>query len=76
RKSEYGLQASIFTKSVQDAFSIGAKLNVGSIQLMVNQNVVLTIFPFLGVKNSGIGVQGIGRSIESMLRDKVIVLNL
>lgn len=76
RKSEYGLQASIFTKSVQDAFSIGAKLNVGSIQLNGKPERGPDHFPFLGVKNSGIGVQGIGRSIESMLRDKVIVLNL
>ena len=33
-------------------------------------------FPFLGVKNSGVGVQGIKYSIEAMTRVKATVINL
>lgn len=33
-------------------------------------------FPFLGVKNSGVGVQGIRYSIEVMTRVKGVVINL
>ena len=33
-------------------------------------------FPFLGVKSSGIGVQGIKYSIEAMTRIKGVILNL
>lgn len=33
-------------------------------------------FPFLGVKNSGVDVQGIIYSIEAMTRVKATVINL
>ena len=33
-------------------------------------------FPFLGVKNSGVDVQGIRYSIEVMTRVKGVVINL
>ncbi|QKS72169.1 NADP-dependent glyceraldehyde-3-phosphate dehydrogenase [Paenalkalicoccus suaedae] len=76
RRNQYGLQASIFTKNLENAFTIADKLNVGTVQVNGKTSRGPDHFPFLGVKNSGQGVQGIGRSIDSMLRDKVIVLNL
>ncbi len=76
KKSEFGLQASIFTKNTEDAFTIASKLNVGTVQLNGKPERGPDHFPFLGVKNSGLGVQGVGRSIESMMRDKVMVINL
>ncbi|WP_134703322.1 NADP-dependent glyceraldehyde-3-phosphate dehydrogenase [Ammoniphilus sp. YIM 78166] len=75
-ESEYGLQASIFTKNLDKAFLLAAKLEVGSVQLNGRTERGPDHFPFLGVKNSGMGVQGVRRSIESMTRDKVVVLNL
>ncbi|PYZ93905.1 NADP-dependent glyceraldehyde-3-phosphate dehydrogenase [Salipaludibacillus keqinensis] len=76
KRNEYGLQASIFTKRIENAFAIADKLNVGTVQVNGKTSRGPDHFPFLGVKNSGQGVQGIGRSIDSMLRDKVLVLNL
>ncbi|MBM7096253.1 NADP-dependent glyceraldehyde-3-phosphate dehydrogenase [Bacillus sp. H-16] len=76
RRNDYGLQASIFTKNMDDAFKIADKLEVGTVQLNGKTSRGPDHFPFLGVKNSGQGVQGIGRSIDSMLRDKVTVINL
>jgi glyceraldehyde-3-phosphate dehydrogenase (NADP+) len=76
KRNEYGLQASIFTKNLENAFAIADKLNVGTVQVNGKTSRGPDHFPFLGVKNSGQGVQGIGRSIDSMLRDKVLVLNL
>ncbi|RBW69169.1 NADP-dependent glyceraldehyde-3-phosphate dehydrogenase [Bacillus taeanensis] len=73
--SEYGLQASIFTKNVEKAMKLGAELEVGSVQLNAKTERGPDHFPFIGVKNSGLGVQGVRRSIESMTRDKVFVLN-
>ncbi|WP_261129329.1 NADP-dependent glyceraldehyde-3-phosphate dehydrogenase [Bacillus sp. Marseille-Q3570] len=75
-QSEYGLQASIFTKNVQKAFFMGSKLNVGSVQLNAKTERGPDHFPFIGAKSSGLGSQGIRRSIESMTRDKLFVLNL
>lgn len=76
KRNEYGLQASIFTKNLENAFVIADRLDVGTVQVNGKTSRGPDHFPFLGVKNSGQGVQGIGRSIDSMLRDKVLVLNL
>ncbi len=76
RRNKYGLQASIFTNNMEDAFRIADKLETGTVQLNGKTSRGPDHFPFLGVKNSGQGVQGIGRSIDSMLRDKVVVINL
>ncbi|WP_174614643.1 NADP-dependent glyceraldehyde-3-phosphate dehydrogenase [Virgibacillus ihumii] len=75
-ESEYGLQASIFTKNMEQAIQIGNELEVGSVQINGKTERGPDHFPFLGVKSSGVGVQGIRRSIESMTREKVTVLNM
>ncbi|GLC89628.1 NADP-dependent glyceraldehyde-3-phosphate dehydrogenase [Lysinibacillus piscis] len=74
--SEYGLQASIFTKDVNKAFAIASKLETGSVQINGRTERGPDHFPFIGVKKSGIGVQGIRKSIESMTREKVTILNI
>lgn len=75
-ESEYGLQASIFTKNMEQAIQIGNELEVGSVQINGKTERGPDHFPFLGVKSSGVGVQGIRKSIESMTREKVTVLNM
>lgn len=74
-KSEYGLQASIFTKDMEKAMLLGDQLEVGSVQINGKTERGPDHFPFLGVKSSGLGVQGIRHSILSMMREKVTVLN-
>ncbi|ASN06804.1 NADP-dependent glyceraldehyde-3-phosphate dehydrogenase [Virgibacillus necropolis] len=75
-ESEYGLQASVFTKNVEQAIRIGSELEVGSVQINGKTERGPDHFPFLGVKNSGLGAQGIRKSIESVTREKVTVLNM
>ncbi len=75
-KSEYGLQASVFTKNIDAAFSIAARLEVGTVHINNKTERGPDHFPFLGVKSSGMGTQGIRYSIEAMSRHKVVVLNL
>ncbi|RAS73188.1 NADP-dependent glyceraldehyde-3-phosphate dehydrogenase [Priestia endophytica] len=75
-KSEYGLQASVFTKDINKAFMISNKMETGSVQINGRTERGPDHFPFIGVKGSGMGVQGIRKSIESMTREKVTVLNL
>ncbi|WP_139367633.1 NADP-dependent glyceraldehyde-3-phosphate dehydrogenase [Bacillus alkalicellulosilyticus] len=74
--SEFGLQASIFTKDINKAFSIANKLETGSVQINGKTERGPDHFPFIGIKGSGMGAQGIHKSIESMTREKVTVLNL
>ena len=75
-KSEYGLQSSIFTKDINKALNIADKLEVGTVQINNKTERGPDSFPFLGVKASGIGVQGVKYSIEAMSRPKVTVLNI
>lgn len=75
-ESQYGLQSCIFTNNIDDAFYISDKLEVGSVQINNKTERGPDHFPFLGVKASGIGVQGIKYSIEAMSRRKAIVINL
>lgn len=74
--SEYGLQSAVFTKDIDKAFYIANSLEVGTVQINNKTERGPDHFPFLGVKSSGMGTQGILYSIESMTRPKAIVLNL
>lgn len=75
-KSQYGLQSSVFTKNIDYAFHVASKLEVGTVQINDKTERGPDHFPFLGVKASGMGTQGIRYSIEAMSRKKVIVLNI
>ncbi|MCM0650715.1 NADP-dependent glyceraldehyde-3-phosphate dehydrogenase [Clostridium swellfunianum] len=74
--SQYGLQASVFTSSIKDAFYIANKLEVGTVHINSKTERGPDHFPFLGVKASGMGTQGIRYSIEAMSRPKSVVLNI
>lgn len=75
-KSEYGLQSSIFTQNINDAFYVAGKLEVGTVQVNNKTERGPDHFPFIGVKKSGVGAQGIRYSIEAMTRLKGTVINL
>jgi glyceraldehyde-3-phosphate dehydrogenase (NADP+) len=75
-RSEYGLQSSVFTENLTDAFYVANHLEVGTVQVNNKTERGPDHFPFLGVKKSGIGTQGIRYSIEAMTRIKATVINL
>ena len=75
-RSEYGLQSSVFTRNIHDAFYIANRLEVGTVQINNKTERGPDHFPFLGVKASGMGTQGVKYAIEAMTRPKAIVFNL
>lgn len=75
-KSEYGLQGAVFTQDIDSAFSVASQLEVGTVQINNKTERGPDHFPFLGVKHSGIGTQGIKYSVEAMTRPKSIVINM
>ncbi|MGL4850299.1 MAG: NADP-dependent glyceraldehyde-3-phosphate dehydrogenase [Clostridium sp.] len=75
-ESEYGLQSSVFTQDINKAFYVANKLEVGTVQVNNKTERGPDHFPFLGVKSSGMGIQGIRYSIEAMSRVKATVINL
>ncbi len=74
-QSLYGLQASVFTKDEGTGIVFAKQLNVGSIQINGSPQRGPDHFPFLGVKQSGLGVQGVRYSLEAMSRLRPIILN-
>ncbi len=75
-RSEYGLQSSVFTENINDAFYVADKLEVGTVQVNNKTERGPDHFPFLGVKSSGVGLQGIKYSIEAMTRLKATIINV
>lgn len=71
--SEYGLQSAIFTNNYPLAMEIGKALKVGTVHMNHRTQRGADHFPFLGIKNSGLGVQGIKYSIDAMMRMKSFV---
>ena len=75
-ESEFGLQSSVFTNDFKKAFGIAEKLEVGTVHINNKTQRGPDNFPFLGVKGSGAGVQGIKYSIEAMTHVTSIVFDV
>ena len=75
-ESEFGLQSSVFTNDFKKAFEIAEKLEVGTVHINNKTQRGPDNFPFLGVKGSGAGVQGIKYNIEAMTNVKSIVFDV
>ena len=73
--SNYGLQGSVFTKDIEEARIIARYLDTGTVNINRSSSRGPDIFPFVGVKDSGFGVQGIRDSLKAMTRVKGIVEN-
>ncbi|MEK6683830.1 MAG: aldehyde dehydrogenase family protein [Nitrospirota bacterium] len=74
--SVYGLQAGVFTNDLKKVFHAYEELEVGG--LMVNEVPTYRIdpMPYGGVKDSGLGREGVRYAIEEMTELKLLGLNL
>ncbi|MDE6289729.1 MAG: aldehyde dehydrogenase family protein, partial [Ureaplasma sp.] len=73
--SSYGLQASIFTKNKILAEKIALELECGTVNINKAPSRGPDILPFLGIKDSGVGVQGAKDALISNLQIKGIINN-
>ncbi len=73
--SEYGLQGSVFTESVENAIYVAKRLQTGTVVINDKSSRGPDNFPFQGIKDSGIGTQGIGYALEAHSRIKSIVMD-
>lgn len=74
--SHYGLQAGVFTKDIKRIFEAFNGIEVGG--LIVNDIPTYRIdhMPYGGVKDSGLGREGLKYAIDEMTELKLMVLNL
>jgi glyceraldehyde-3-phosphate dehydrogenase (NADP+) len=75
-QSSYGLQAGIFTKDIKAIFEAFDQVEVGG--LIVNDIPTYRIdhMPYGGLKDSGVGREGIVYAIQEMTELKFLALNL
>jgi glyceraldehyde-3-phosphate dehydrogenase [NAD(P)+] len=75
-KSRYGLDSCVFTNNIYTAWKVAKALEEGSISVNDAPAHGVGYFPFGGNKDSGLGREGIGYSIDEMTRIKTIQYNL
>ncbi|KAL2502492.1 NADP-dependent glyceraldehyde-3-phosphate dehydrogenase [Forsythia ovata] len=74
--SNFGLQGCVFTKDINKAMLISDAMETGTVQINSAPARGPDHFPFQGLKDSGIGSQGITNSINMMTKVKSTVINL
>lgn len=74
--SAYGLQAGIFTSDVNRIFRAYRELEVGTVLVNEIPTFRLDHMPYGGVKDSGLGREGVRYAIEEMTEPKLLVLNI
>lgn len=74
--SEYGLDASIFSKNFGRSFKIARGIDAGTILINDHTRLRWDGAPFGGVKKSGFGKESIYDSMLELTKEKLIVTNL
>lgn len=73
--SDYGLQAGVFTNNIEHAFLATKKLAVGGVIINDIPTYRVDQMPYGGVKQSGIGKEGLKYAIEEMTEKKLVIWN-
>jgi acyl-CoA reductase-like NAD-dependent aldehyde dehydrogenase len=73
--SSYGLQAGIFTRDVKLLFNAYEELEVGGLIAGDVPSFRIDHMPYGGVKDSGLGREGLRYAIEEMTEPKLLVMN-
>ena len=76
RQSKYGLESCVFTRDFYRMWRVAKALECGEVTINDCPSHGVGYFPFGGIKQSGLGREGIGYSIDEMTRLKTIVFNL
>jgi acyl-CoA reductase-like NAD-dependent aldehyde dehydrogenase len=72
--SKYGLQAGVFTRSLDNAFRANRELEVGGVIIGDAPTYRADQMPYGGVKESGVGREGVRSAMADFTYEKVMVL--
>jgi len=70
------LHAAIFTSNLNSAHYAIRNLDAGSVIINDSTDYRIDLMPFGGVKNSGLGREGIKYALQEMTEPKVVCFNL
>lgn len=72
--SEFGLQASCFTRSLELAMRAAEEIEAGSVLINQPSRFRIDLYPFGGFKKSGIGREGIRSAMEELSQEKTVAI--
>ncbi len=70
--SDFGLQGAVFTRSLANALRFADDFDVGSLWINEASRFRLDMYPFGGVKQSGIGREGVQYAMEELSQIKFV----
>ncbi|MGD2123296.1 MAG: aldehyde dehydrogenase family protein [Gemmatimonadota bacterium] len=73
---DFGLQAAVFTSSLESAFRAVEGLEAGAVIVNDSTDYRMDAMPFGGIKNSGLGREGIRFALQEMTEPKTVCFNL
>jgi succinyl-CoA reductase len=71
----YGLQAAVYTRDLARGFRLAKQIRAGGVHLNDPTNLRWDALPFGGVKESGLGREGLRYAMEEMTEVKLISVN-
>jgi glyceraldehyde-3-phosphate dehydrogenase (NADP+) len=73
---DFGLHAAVFTGSLASAFRAVEGLEAGGVMVNDSTDYRMDAMPFGGIKNSGLGREGIRFALQEMTEPKTVCFNL
>ena len=73
---DFGLQAAVFTSSLAAAFRAVEELEAGAVIVNDSTDYRMDAMPFGGIKQSGLGREGIRFALQEMTEPKAVCFNL
>jgi acyl-CoA reductase-like NAD-dependent aldehyde dehydrogenase len=73
--SVYGLQAGVFTRNIDDAMYAFNELDVGGVVINDIPSIRVDSMPYGGIKDSGLGREGVRFAMEDLTEIKLLVMN-
>ncbi|HEY1610762.1 MAG TPA: aldehyde dehydrogenase family protein [Paraburkholderia sp.] len=70
--SQFGLQGAVFTSSLEHAFRFADDFDVGAMWINEASRFRLDMYPFGGVKQSGVGREGVRYAIDELSQVKFV----
>ena len=74
-RSDYGLQAGVFTRDIDAALGVAQRLRVGAVMINDTGDYRIDAMPFGGGKRSGVGREGVPYAVEAMTEPKIIAIH-
>ncbi len=74
--TRYGLQAAVFTESLDTAMFLARRMESGGVMVNEGSNFRIDQMPFGGIKDSGVGREGVRYAIEEFTHQRLVAITL